>query len=89
MKGQTVSVAALAASVMVSALSVVYAKYESRKLFVQLQTLQSQRDEMNVEWGRLQLEQSTWATHSRVERVARDRLGMVTPSSDSVVIVRP
>lgn len=89
MKGQTLAVVVLAVLVMVSALSVVYVKYESRKLFIQLQALQSRRDQMNVEWGRLQLEQSTWATHSRIERVARDRLGMVTPSPDSVVIVRP
>ncbi|HKJ09869.1 MAG: cell division protein FtsL [Gammaproteobacteria bacterium] len=89
MKGQTLAVVVLAVLVMVSALGVVYVKYESRKLFIQLQALQSRRDQMNVEWGRLQLEQSTWATHSRIERVARDRLGMVTPSPDSVVIVRP
>lgn len=89
MKRQAAVVGVLAVLVLVSALSVVYAKYESRNLFIQLQALRSRRDQMNVQWGRLQLEQSTWATHSRVERVARDRLGMVMPSPDAVVIVRP
>ncbi len=72
-----------------SALIVVYAKHESRKLFAELQNLKREQDRMNIEWGRLQLEQSAWATHGRVEKIARKRLGMHTPSSDEVVIVRP
>ena len=80
---------ALAALVMCSALGVVYAKYESRKLFVQVQELQKKRDEMNVEWGQLLLEQSTLASHSRVETLARTQLGMIMPPPGDVVIVRP
>ncbi|MCK5092048.1 MAG: cell division protein FtsL [Gammaproteobacteria bacterium] len=72
-----------------SALIVVYAKHESRKLFSELQNLKREQDRMDVEWGRLQLEQSAWATHGRVEKIARKRLGMHIPSSDEVVIVRP
>lgn len=75
--------------VVVCAIAVVYAKHESRSLFVQLQHLRAQRDSLNVEWGRLELEESTWATHSRVERLARQRLGMHMPRADAVVIVRP
>lgn len=89
MKGRALALSILAGAVVSSALALVYAKYESRKLFIELQSLQSKRDAMNIEWGRLQLEQSTWATHSRVERLARDRLGMVSPSPNQVVIVRP
>ena len=69
----------LALLVLTSSLGVVYAKHQSRKLFVELDTLQKQRDEMNVEWGRLQLELSTLATHSRIEETAKQRLKMVTP----------
>lgn len=72
-----------------SALGVVYAKHQSRKLFVVLQGLESARDEMNIEWGQLQLEQSTWATHGRIEELARQRLKMTTPSPEAIVIVRP
>ncbi|HHL45905.1 MAG TPA: cell division protein FtsL [Gammaproteobacteria bacterium] len=79
----------LAASVMGSALGVVYAKYQTRKLFVELQTLQKIRDEMNVEWGQLQLEQSTWGTNARVEGIARSKLDMIMPPIDAVVIVKP
>ena len=79
----------LALLVLASSLGVVYAKHQSRKLFVELDTLKKERDEMNVEWGRLQLEQSTLATHSRIEQTAKKRLQMVTPEYEQVLIVRP
>jgi len=79
----------LALLVFVSAIGVVYSVHESRKLFVQLQSLQSMRDAMDVEWGRLQLEQSTWATDARIEELASHKLNMITPSPGAVVIVRP
>ncbi|HEC30092.1 MAG TPA: cell division protein FtsL [Gammaproteobacteria bacterium] len=75
--------------VLVSATGVIYSKHESRKLFVQLQALQKEQDQMDIEWGRMQLEQSTWATHGRIERLARKKLDMQIPSVDKVVIIRP
>ncbi len=88
MKGMVI-IAVLVPVVLSSALGVVYAKHQSRKLFVQLNELQQQRDAMNVEWGQLQLELSTWATNGRVEQVARKRLRMTNVDFDQVVIVRP
>jgi len=79
----------LAFFVLASSLGVVYAKHQSRKLFVELDTLKKQRDEMNIEWGRLQLEQSTLATHQRIEQNAKKRLDMITPEYEQVLIVRP
>jgi len=79
----------LAAAVVGSALGAVYAKHESRKLFVELQDLTAVRDEMNIEWGQLQLEQSTWATHGRIEELARSKLQMLTPLPEDIFIVRP
>ena len=84
-----VVIAALIPVVLSSALGVVYAKHQSRKLFVQLNELQQQRDGMNVEWGQLQLELSTWATNVRIEQVARQRLRMTNVDFDQVVIIRP
>lgn len=81
-------VVALFVAVVVSALTVVWAKYESRSLFVSLQGLQALRDDMNVEWGRLRLEESTAATHGRIERVAREQLRMRIPDPGNVVILR-
>lgn len=79
----------LAVSVFASAIGVVYSIHQSRKLFVQLQTLQAQRDEMDVEWGRLQLEQSTWATDARIEDLASRKLDMIIPSPNAIVMVKP
>ena len=76
-------------AVLASGIAVVYAKYASRKYFVELQTLRAERDAIDVEWKRLQLEQSTWATHGRVERIARSKLDMHTPVASEVVVITP
>jgi cell division protein FtsL len=79
----------LSLAVFASALGVVYVKHTSRKLFGDLQALERGRDALNVEWGQLQLEQSTWATHGRVESAARERLHMQVPAADAIVLVTP
>lgn len=81
--------ALLAVAVFASALGVVYTQHQSRKLFAELQNLQGARDELNVQWGRLQLEQSTWATHGRIEATAREKLDMMLPPPSAVVLVKP
>ena len=79
--------AGLACAVFVSSLASVYAKLKSRKLFVELQALVVERDRLEMDWGRLQIEQSTQANHARVERLARERLEMRTPTGDDVKLV--
>jgi cell division protein FtsL len=76
-------------AVVVSALGVVYAKHQSRKLFVELNTLEKDRDRLNVEWGQLQLELNTWAAHGRIENKARKNLGMTGIEHDKVIFVKP
>jgi len=71
-----------------SAVLLVYSKHQSRKLFVELQQLKHEVDALNTEWSQLQLEQSAWSGHGRIERVARKRLTMVMPNSSDVVFVR-
>ena len=88
MDRQILLVITLALAVLVSAIAVIEAKHESRKQFVALQALEMERDRMNVEWGQLQLEQGTWATHSRIERIAYKQLQMVIPEMGSIVIVK-
>jgi cell division protein FtsL len=82
-------IAVLWVAVLASALGVVYGKQEARNRFNELQKLTTQRDDLDIEWGQLQLEQSTWATHGRVEQVAHDDLGMVTPQATELRIVQP
>lgn len=73
-----------------SALALVYTKHESRKLFVELEALTHERDELNIEWGQLQIEQSTWSTHARIEQVATEDLSLVRPEATKIyVIERP
>ncbi|MEW8585084.1 MAG: cell division protein FtsL [Candidatus Thiodiazotropha sp.] len=78
----------LVMAVLASAMAVVYSKYLSRKQFVVLQELQAEKEQIGIEWGRLQLEESTLATHSEVEKRARDRLKMHLPQFDEVVVIR-
>ena len=79
----------LVAIAIVCALGVVTAQHKSRKLFVELQAEKTAAHQLDVEWGQLQLEQSTWAMHSRVERVAGQYLHMRVPPPSRVRIVQP
>lgn len=73
-----------------TAIALVYTKHDSRKLFIELEGLTHERDELNIEWGQLQIEQSTWATHARIEQVATDDLALVRPdATDIIIIERP
>ena len=73
-----------------SSMALVYTKHEARKLFVELEALTHVSDELNIEWGQLQIEQSTWATHARIEKVATDDLSLARPESSEIyVIERP
>lgn len=89
MNRQLFALVVLLALVMLSALAVVYSTHETRRLFVELEQLNAKRDAMNVQWGRLELEQSAWATHARVERLARGKLRMVMPNGSDTVYVTP
>ncbi len=79
----------LFAVLIVCALSLVGSQHQARKLFVELQAEQDRARALEVEFGQLQLEQSTWATHSRIERVASRELRMRVPPVTRVRVVPP
>lgn len=85
---QVVTAALLACAVIVSAIASVYARHETRRQFVLLQKLTAERDELEVEWGRLQIEQSAWSGHARVEELARRKMSMRMPSAGEIEVVR-
>ncbi|MCG5515085.1 MULTISPECIES: cell division protein FtsL [Ectothiorhodospira] len=87
MNWQLTGLAILFVAVMASALAVIHSKHQSRVLFMEWQREVNLRDELNVEWGQLQLEQSTWATHGRIEEAASQRLDMRLPDSRTTVIL--
>ena len=82
-------IAVLLVASIATAIGVVYARHQHRLLFVELSRLEKARDELNIEFGRLQLEQATVAESNRIDQVARLRLGMKFPEAGDVVVVRP
>ena len=79
----------LLAVLVVCALSVVTSQHKARKLYVELQKEQDLAKQLDVEWGQLQLEQSTWAMHARVEKIASGQLMMRVPPASRVQVVAP
>jgi cell division protein FtsL len=80
-------VLALAAGVVASGVWIVEVEHRSRQLFVETEELNRELDRLQTDWGRLQIEQGTYATHSRIEALARDRLQLTEPSGDQLVVV--
>ncbi len=83
-----VSLPVLWLAVLASAVGVIYARHQARNLFVHLEKLNAERDALDMEWGRLQLEQSAWSSNAFVERVANAKLQMNLPETRDVRIVR-
>ena len=79
----------LLAALAACALALVTSQHQARKLYVELQKEQELAKELEVEWGQLQLEASTWATHARVEKLAIRALGMRVPPASRVQVVPP
>jgi cell division protein FtsL len=88
LRGQNLLMLVLVTSVLLSGMAVVYAKYESRKLFSEMEKLRLQRDDMVVDWGRLQIELATWSENSRIQEKAIEKLGMQMPAMSNVVVIK-
>ena len=72
-----------------SAAGAIYCKHRARQMFVELEQLNARRDNLEIEWGQLQLEQSSWSTQAFVERVATTKLRMAMPPPKEIQIVAP
>ena len=79
----------LLAALVLCAMAVVASQHKARKLYVELQKEQAVAKQLEVEWGQLQLEQGTWATHARIERIATRELNMRLPAAGRVEVVQP
>jgi len=79
----------LFAALLLCALGVVTSQHKARKLYIELQQQQDLAKQYEVEWGQLQLEQSTWATHSRIEQIAGKQLRMQVPQPKQIQVVTP
>jgi cell division protein FtsL len=77
----------LLALLIICALAVVTSQHQARKLYVELQKEQELAKQFDIEWGQLQLEQSTWALHARIEKIATRDLQMRVPSSSRIQVL--
>jgi cell division protein FtsL len=84
-----VVVAVLWVGALGSAAGAIYCKHRAREMFIQLEQLNARRDNLEIEWGQLQLEQSSWSTQAFVERVATTKLHMAMPPPKEIEIVAP
>ncbi|MDP1772943.1 MAG: cell division protein FtsL [Methylobacter sp.] len=74
---------------LISALVVIYSKYHSRLIFIEIQKQERALDQYEVEWGQLQLELTTLAEQNRVEQVARNQLKLVMPAREKIIYIKP
>lgn len=79
----------LAALLMLSAIAVIYSKYQSRLVFMEIQKKEKELDDYEVEWGRLQLELTTLTEENRVEIEARNRLMLTLPAQNKIIYIKP
>lgn len=82
------AVAAAWLAVLLVSIATINARHEARKFFVELQRLQQERDDLDIEWGQLRLEQSAYATHGHIERFAHEKMGMSVPEPAEINILK-
>jgi len=75
-------------ALVVCALSVVTSQHKARKMYIEFQKEKEYAQQMEVEWGQLQLEQSTWATPARIEKIAVQKLKMQLPKSEQIQFIQ-
>jgi cell division protein FtsL len=86
---RTLLLVLLSLAVVGGAIGVVWARHEHRQAYIELSQLENARDELDIEFGRLQLEQATWSEANRIEQVAGTRLGMKFPEDADIVVLQP
>ncbi len=89
MSGDSRFILLLLILVLLAGTGLVYSQHQSRQLFIELQGLQARRDELNIDWELLKLEESTLNTALMVDQAAHDRLHMLLPDPAGVVYVKP
>jgi cell division protein FtsL len=88
MSARMLALIVLLAGAVASGIGVVATRQQSRQLFAALAELERERDELNIEYGRLQLEQATWTETNRLEQLARTQLEMVFPGPAETIVIR-
>lgn len=84
---QVIAVLLFSAAIVATGVAVVVAKHDARQLFAELEALNREQDRLDVDWGRLRLEQGAFATHPRIEQIAHERLALVAPVPGNIIVV--
>lgn len=79
----------LSVMLVISAMAVIYTKYQSRLVFIEIQKLERALDHYEVQWGQLQLELMTLAEHNRIELIARNKLKLQMPKRENIIYIKP
>ncbi|WP_347990012.1 cell division protein FtsL [Methylomonas sp. AM2-LC] len=79
----------LVVALILSAIAVIYSKYQTRLIFMEIQKKEQELDDYEVEWGRLQLELTTLTEENRIEIEARNRLLLTLPTQDKIIYIKP
>lgn len=79
----------LSGVLLITALAVIYSKYYSRLIFIDIEKQERELDQREVEWGQTQLELTTFAEQNRVESVAREKLKLVLPLHEKIIYIKP
>lgn len=79
----------LVAVLLISALAVILNKYHSRSLFIEIQKQEKMLDDFEVKWGQLQLELTTLTEESKIERIAKNKLGLIMPYREKTIYIKP
>jgi len=82
-------VCVLGVVLLLSALSVIYSKYYSHLIFIEIQKQERDLDHYEIEWGQMQLELSMLAEHNRIELMARNQLNLIMPLREKIIYINP
>lgn len=85
---QTLCMMALIVAMLASAIGVIYIKDLNRRIVGESQMAMHARDELQTEWSQLLLEQTTWSTQARIQKIAQEKIGMDVPKPEQVIMVR-
>lgn len=88
LSGQAIFTAFLLCLLLITAFAIIYVKDSARREFIQFSSLQHQHNEMLMEQSKLLLEQNTWSSPIRIQKIATEQLNMTTPAKNTIVFVR-
>ncbi|MEY3107160.1 MAG: hypothetical protein RIT35_1333 [Pseudomonadota bacterium] len=67
----------------------IYSKYYSRLMFIEIQKQERALDQYEIQWGQMQLELMMLAEQNRVELKAQEELKLIMPLREKIIYIKP